>query len=67
MMPMTKEFKIIEIKRDIDSWVVYVDGLLHPQGTGFPTRKAAEKWVYENFSADICIESSKEKMMKMIK
>ena len=37
--------KIVEIKRDIDAWVVYVGGNVHPQGTGFPTKRAAEKWI----------------------
>jgi hypothetical protein len=52
-----REMKIT-IKRDIDAWVVYVDGQVHPRGTGFSTREEAEEWVYENFSADICIEFS---------
>ena len=34
----------VEIKRDIDSWVVTVDGRVHPQGTGFPTPEAAEEF-----------------------
>lgn len=33
-----------EIKRDKDSWVVTVDGRVHPQGTGFPTPEAAEEF-----------------------
>ena len=34
----------VEIKRDVDSWVVTVDGKVHPQGIGFPTRKAAKRF-----------------------
>ena len=37
--------KIVVIKRDIDAWVVYVDGKVHPRGTGFPTKKAAKEWI----------------------
>ena len=44
--------KIVKIKRDIDALVVYVDGKVHPQGTGFPTRKAAKKWVKENLRGE---------------
>ena len=35
----------IQIKRDKDAWVVYVDGKVHPQGTGFPTKRAAQEWI----------------------
>lgn len=38
----------ISIKRDVDAWVVYVDGKVHR--TGFPTRKAAEKWIKTTLS-----------------
>ena len=34
----------IEIKRDIDGYVVYVDGRIHPRGTGFVTKRAAMDW-----------------------
>jgi hypothetical protein len=39
-----RKMEKIEIKRDIDAWVVYVNGQVHPRGTGFPTRKVAEEW-----------------------
>ena len=35
----------IQIKQDKDAWVVYVNGKVHPKGTGFPTQQAAEEWV----------------------
>lgn len=36
--------KMIEIKQDIDAFVVYIDGKIHPKGTGFSTRKDAIDW-----------------------
>lgn len=41
----------IEIKRDRDSWVVTVDGKVHPQGVGFPTKRAAKKWIKQKTPA----------------
>lgn len=38
----------IQIKQDIDAWVVYVNGKVHPQGTGFPTQQAAREWIQKN-------------------
>lgn len=42
---------IVEIKRDIDAWVVCVNGKVHPQGTGFATHREARKWVDENLGS----------------
>ena len=36
---------MIEIKRDIDSYVVYVNGKVHPKGTGFESFRHAHNWV----------------------
>ena len=44
--------KIVVIKRDIDAWVVSVNGKVHPKGTGFPTWKAAKKWAKENLRGE---------------
>ena len=35
---------MIEVKQDIDSFIVYVGGKIHPQGTGFATREDAIYW-----------------------
>ena len=42
----------LELKRDIDAWVVCVDGKVHPQGTGFATHREAKKWVKENLRGE---------------
>ena len=41
----------VEVKRDKDSWVVCVDGNVHPKGAGFATHGEARKWVDENLGS----------------
>ena len=41
---------IIEIKRDIHAYVVYVDGRI--RRTGFPTKRAAKKWIKEEYQIE---------------
>lgn len=42
---MERKREMIQIKRDRDAWVVYVNGKIHPQGVGFASKRAAKKWI----------------------
>lgn len=41
----------LELKRDIDAWVVCINGKVHPRGAGFATHREARKWVDENLGS----------------